>query len=700
MPPPVDLYLRFVTEGEEVLNKINKDLAVFGHVSQTTRAELRDFRADSLAQVRAISALGAAWRNEHQSLVLIGQAFQQVSSMASMGVRMIEQYNIAMIRVQQLNQAVTQSQNTYNEAVARYGAASPQAIKAAENLREAQTKLANAQRQTNLMFALQATQIVGMLPHIISLGRSLSLLTTYLRTTAGAVTVLRTAIYGLEGAVSLLSGVAMVKLLDAFGGPLAQKALKSWSQILNDVYKWMTTLGQEETKTVQATALVTDEVYAAVVAAKANKEAIDLWTEAYKNGKVMLWSFVDGLIKLGLTQDEIKRIVLDTAVKVPKTYDELVKGALSAYSAEVKLEAELERLSKLWVEGGISVEFLAGELVKLGLTEEEVVKKLVSITSQVPKTFKEQFIDKAQKIFENFKECVTGKSAELGPAMKSSMDDVVSVTNRAIQQGLIGTAQAGMEAFRDCVTGKMWDMKDNAQSAIDDLVNLTNMAINSGLKGEAQKNIDAFVKCAVNKDAQMVSQIDTHLKSLTDTYKSNLKQIAVFTRRGQLDRAEAYRLENESIKKIIDQLNLWRNAILTKTTLPVTRTATIAPPAQPPTLVTPPVVPPQPPPTPGGCPLCGAPAGSEHNSWCPILTNEWYGFQRGGVVSKPTLALLGEGYKKEAVIPLQRGTGLPANTTVLVDITISSLHTGDINEAQKFFRQLERKVVEAVRQGT
>jgi len=100
----------------------------------------------------------------------------------------------------------------------------------------------------------------------------------------------------------------------------------------------------------------------------------------------------------------------------------------------------------------------------------------------------------------------------------------------------------------------------------------------------------------------------------------------------------------------------------------------------------------QPPPT--ACPYCGGVGG--HKPWCPILTNEMYGFQQGGIVTRPTLALLGE-RGPEAVVPLREGPPAPARTEVHVNVTISSLHVSDKAEVQSFFDELQRKIVRALR---
>ena len=100
----------------------------------------------------------------------------------------------------------------------------------------------------------------------------------------------------------------------------------------------------------------------------------------------------------------------------------------------------------------------------------------------------------------------------------------------------------------------------------------------------------------------------------------------------------------------------------------------------------------QPPAT--ACPYCGE-KGGNHKPWCPVLSNEWYGFQAGGIVTKPTFALLGE-RGPEAVVPLREGSSGPMRTDVQVNTTIRSLHVSNEQQVQEFFDRLQRKIVKAV----
>jgi len=197
-------------------------------------------------------------------------------------------------------------------------------------------------------------------------------------------------------------------------------------------------------------------------------------------------------------------------------------------------------------------------LSKLGLTQDEIIKRVLSNIPEVPKTFQEQFLEKAQTVFERFKECITGKAAAMGPEMESAWTDLVSVVNDSIRMGLIGTAQKGMEAFRNCVTSKMWDLPGTQEQVMNQLVQFTNTSIQEGLLGEAQKNVAAFVQCSGSKQLQMVQQIQGYLKTMEDSYKYAMRQVQILTLQGKKEEAAIWQnYADDILNRIIPQLQVW-----------------------------------------------------------------------------------------------------------------------------------------------
>jgi len=136
----------------------------------------------------------------------------------------------------------------------------------------------------------------------------------------------------------------------------------------------------------------------------------------------------------------------------------------------------------------------------------------------------------------------------------------------------------------------------------------------------------------------------------------------------------------EEWARLEEKIKKAKEALQSRTTVPPMGRPTTGPVTQPPATA---------------CPYCGQVGG--HKPWCPVMSNEWYGFQAGGIVTKPTLALLGE-KGPEAVVPLREAAPPgPMQTDVQVNVTVSSLHVSSEQDVQKFFDRLQRKIVTALR---
>jgi exonuclease VII small subunit len=96
---------------------------------------------------------------------------------------------------------------------------------------------------------------------------------------------------------------------------------------------------------------------------------------------------------------------------------------------------------------------------------------------------------------------------------------------KTIEEELVGKAQADLQTFKDCSTGKFADISGDSAKAMETLVNDTNDLIAHGLVGQAQDNIQAFVTCATDKQAKMVSDIDGYLKDMYKNYDENTAKI-------------------------------------------------------------------------------------------------------------------------------------------------------------------------------
>jgi hypothetical protein len=189
---------------------------------------------------------------------------------------------------------------------------------------------------------------------------------------------------------------------------------------------------------------------------------------------------------------------------------------------------------------------------------------------------------------------------------------------QSIEQQLVGKAQADLKAFQDCASGKFAGLKDTSSASMKALVGDVNELLTRGLVGQAQDSIAAFQKCSTSKTADMVTSIKG---SLADMVAAGINSAA--------DMAKYATLTN------------WANAIELQTGLATAEATQVAQVTQ---LVT------------GG--MTGGGGGG---------ATRVVQMQTGGIVTRPTLAMIGES-GPEAVVPLSRTSQSTAPITVNIHV--------------------------------
>jgi hypothetical protein len=270
----------------------------------------------------------------------------------------------------------------------------------------------------------------------------------------------------------------------------------------------------------------------------------------------------------------------------------------------------------------------------------------------------------------------------VGEAVGGMNDDLASV-NATIEDELLDQAQANLEAFQDCAGGKVGSLGDDFTGVWDSLVSDTNDLIEAGLLGQAQDNIQAFAECVVGKQAKMVSDIDGYLEELQGQYDENTEKINELVAAGLDEEAALYEEQNNEILAKMQQLQAWKeqliqkgvisiefnvdsasqnaaqnavNNLLNKSGASAAVTITTSGTQQAKTVL-----------TTGG--FTSAQGGKG------VVTP----FQEGGIVTRPTLALIGE-HGPEAVVPLGGGTTPEAFGVGAKPIQISiDFHDNDIS---------------------
>jgi TP901 family phage tail tape measure protein len=231
-------------------------------------------------------------------------------------------------------------------------------------------------------------------------------------------------------------------------------------------------------------------------------------------------------------------------------------------------------------------------------------------------------------------------------AEKSITDAVVNIKKGlesvplTMEQELINKAQSHLEEFKNCVSGKGMALGSSFTDSWSDIVNDTNSLIQQGLLGQAQNNIQAFANCVVGKQAKMVDDIDGYLDKLQDQYDENIKKINDLTAKGLDKEAALYTAQNQDILAKMQQLAAWKEQLIKPGIIPLTVSVTGVTQAQA-TLTS----------------LTSAPTIEQLQAAGYIKMKE------GGIVEKPTLAVLGE-KGPEAVVPLGRNKTLTSREPI------------------------------------
>jgi len=166
------------------------------------------------------------YREQHEGLTIALQGYSQFASMIRHVQSMYMQYNVAMIRAENIQQRITKLQEEYNEALQRYGSGSRQARDASERLADAQRDLQLAQMQNNMMmfgFILQAPMFIN---NLLQMRDSFKVLTAVIQAQNIALT-LRNALMGptgwaILGGAAIIGGATMGALLAQSQVPKAQ----------------------------------------------------------------------------------------------------------------------------------------------------------------------------------------------------------------------------------------------------------------------------------------------------------------------------------------------------------------------------------------------------------------------------------------------------------------------------------------------
>jgi hypothetical protein len=205
----VDAILNIRAEGQNLIKQVSQDMEQFGHVSQQTRSEIRQFSTDVHASDRVLNTMRASIKNQTQDLQLAANAFQSVSSMVSKVMGMYTQYNVMQIRVAQAQDSMRDAQQRYNEAVAKFGADSSQAITAQGDLEMATRKAGQAQSEATMQLVGFGLMVPSFLGNILKIRTEFATMAAAMNLTnwAGWSAAATTAINAVKTALVPLTGI-------------------------------------------------------------------------------------------------------------------------------------------------------------------------------------------------------------------------------------------------------------------------------------------------------------------------------------------------------------------------------------------------------------------------------------------------------------------------------------------------------------
>jgi hypothetical protein len=234
-----------------------------------------------------------------------------------------------------------------------------------------------------------------------------------------------------------------------------------------------------------------------------------------------------------------------------------------------------------------------------------------------------------------------------------SIEATMNEVPKTVEEQLVGKAQADLETFKNCVSGKMATIGSDTKEVWDTLVKDTNDLIANGLLGQAQANIKAFVDCSTGKQVGMVDLIKSSLTDLQGAYEADVAARLAAVAAGNQDEVNLLDLKIAEIKAKIAQLNIWLvDAYAQMPGFDIFNAINVA----------------------SGRPSNYNAAAVDVQAIARAVNAERLatylerlGLAEGGIVMRPTLAVVGES-GPEAVIPLERTGGLGNNINITLNV--------------------------------
>ena len=157
--PPISMEVWAIDHASETLDKVAGAISRTGTVTRSEMQALQASRHEAWLLYGTTRYLTQAYLSQNLAVWSGVQAFSQVGDVARMGLQLFNQYQVMMIRIDRAQRDVRDAQLAYNEAVLQYGARSPKAVQAAQDLQDAQTTLARAQQESLIFWGLAIASV-------------------------------------------------------------------------------------------------------------------------------------------------------------------------------------------------------------------------------------------------------------------------------------------------------------------------------------------------------------------------------------------------------------------------------------------------------------------------------------------------------------------------------------------------------------
>jgi len=163
-----------VKELREVWSEIKRG----GQLSDEMRTKFLEVRGEIREQISARRALVRSFELEHAQSFATIQAMSQMSHAVANLQNMYMQFNVAQLRIGQIQERITNLQKDYNQTVTDFGPNSEEAYQALKKLEQGHKDLQQAQFNNQMMMLGFILQMPSVIHHMANMLRTIQLVTT------------------------------------------------------------------------------------------------------------------------------------------------------------------------------------------------------------------------------------------------------------------------------------------------------------------------------------------------------------------------------------------------------------------------------------------------------------------------------------------------------------------------------------------